>query len=139
MYERVHMVWDLYDGVRSGLAEYCGAPHYFECVFRDGDYTDSFELRPVDPVLLTEATEQWLIYRAWERRFHSGEVLLETHPGHGGIVPRYDELEKSINSRLESIAEQPLIVLADFRVVADQPALPDGCLKEVEVLWTSAA
>jgi hypothetical protein len=108
-------------------------------VFQDGDYTDSFELRPVDAALLAEATEQWLIYRAWERRFHSGEVPLETHPGHGGIVPRYDELERSINARLESIAAQPLVASADFRVVVDQPALPDGCLREVEVLWTSAA
>src|SRR5689334_6536624 len=125
------MVWDLYDGIRSGLAEYRGAPYYFECVFQNDDYTDSFELRPVDATLLAEATEQWLIYRAWERRFHSGEVSLETHPGHGGIVPRYDELERSINARLESIAVKPLIASAQFRVVEGQPALPDGCLKEV--------
>jgi hypothetical protein len=133
------MVWDLYDGIRSGLAEFHGAPHYFECVFQDDNYTDTFELRPIDSLLLAEATEQWSIYRAWERRFHSGEASLDTHPGHGGVVPRYDELERSINARLESLVEHPILASADFRVVSDQPALPDGCLREVEVLWTPAA
>jgi len=139
MYERVHMVWDIYDGVRTGLADFQGAPQYFECIFKDDDYTELFELKPVDSALLAEALEQWAIYRAWERRFHSGETPLETHPGHGGIEPRYDELELSINARLESIAAVPRIARADFRVVADQPPLPDGCLREIEVLWTLAA
>ena len=139
MYERVYMVWDIYDGIRSGLAEFRGVPHYFECVFEDEDYTDSFELRRVDAALLAEATEQWSIYRAWESRFHSGEVPLETHPGHGGLVPRYDDLERSINARLESLTAHSVFASANFRFVESQPALPDGCLREVEVLWTPAA
>jgi hypothetical protein len=139
VFERVHVVWDLYDGVRTGLANFHGAPYYFKCIFKDGDYTESFELQTVDPDLFEEAREQWAIYRAWERRFHGGEVALETHPGHGGFVPRYDELERSIKGRLASILEVPVVARAQFRAVERQPELPDGCLRELEVLWTTAA
>ena len=92
MKERVLMVWDIYDGVRSGVALYRGEPHYFDCEFDDeaGGYTNVFRLWPIDQNLLTQATEQWQIYRSWELRFHSGEVAVETHPGNRGQNARYE-------------------------------------------------
>jgi hypothetical protein len=82
--ERVHMVWDFYDGPRSGLASFRGKPHYFDCEFdrTQDEYSDTYRLWPVDEEFLALATEQWKIYRAWERRFQSGELTVETHPGH---------------------------------------------------------
>lgn len=50
------MVWDLYDGARSGLADLNGAPHYFSCIFND-EYTDEFELSPVSESYLALALE----------------------------------------------------------------------------------
>jgi len=31
--EEVHFVIDYWDGPREGVADYCGTPHYFRCVF----------------------------------------------------------------------------------------------------------
>jgi hypothetical protein len=140
-FERVHMVWDMYDGVRSGIATYRGSPHYFDCAFdRDnGGYTDVYELWPIDEDLLALATEQWQLYRAWERRFHSGEVPVETHPGHRGQNQRYDELQDLIDQRLKIRGAPAHRALARFRACEDQPDLPAGCLREVEVDWTDVA
>ena len=88
-FEPVYMVWDYYDGVRSGLASYGGTPHYFECEFDQahGECSELYQLWPIDHQLPTLATEQWNLYRAWKMRFHLGEVPVKTHPGY-----RYDEL-----------------------------------------------
>lgn len=136
-FERVHMVWDFYDGVRSGIADYRGAPNHFDCAF-DGDkdeYSDVYRLWPVDSELLDLATEQWHRYTAWERRVHSGEVSRETHPGHRGQDPRYDELEDRIDHRLKALGAPVSRALATFRACSDAPELPAGNLRELEVEW----
>ena len=140
MFERVYLVWDIYDGERSGLADYCGSPHYFECVldYEKGGYTDVFEIRPIGADLLQLALEQWAIYRRWEKMFHLGEVPLTTHPGHSGQSSRYDELEKEIEAQLQSLPGPSAKVTGEFRLVEGQPELPAGCLREVEVAWTRA-
>ena len=50
MKDRVLMVWDIYDGVRSGVALYRGELHCFDCQFdrERGGYTDVFLLWPID-------------------------------------------------------------------------------------------
>lgn len=92
MKARVLIIRDCYDGVRSGIALYLGEPHYFDCEFdrEAGDYAGVFRLWPMDPNVLELATEQWQIYRAWEHRFHSGEVPVAAHPGNRGQNSRYD-------------------------------------------------
>jgi len=137
MKERVLMVWDIYDGVRSGVALYRGEPHYFDCEFdrEIGDYTDVFRLWPIGANLLQLAIEQWQIYRAWERRFHSGELTVETHPGHRGQNARYDEIKDHIEAFLESLGEPAHRVTAKFEAREGQPELPHGCLSEMEVAW----
>ena len=46
VFERVLMVWDLYDGPRTGLALYNGAAHYFRCEF-DSKIGMRFEMKGV--------------------------------------------------------------------------------------------
>ena len=106
MAEYVYTVWDLYDGVRSGIADYRGEPHFFESLFSDDDdqCIDEFKLTPIDRRTLELAQEQWAIYRVWEKRFRSGAEPLETHPGHGGVGGR-------------------------FRAREEPSDLPDGCLR----------
>jgi len=137
MKERVLMVWDIYDGVRSGIALYGAEPYYFDCEFDsgEGDYTDVFCLWPMPNELLRLATEQWHIYRAWERKFHSGEVPSGTHPGNRGQSARYDEIEDRINEYLKSLSAPAHRLVAKFEAQEDQPELPRGCLREMEVTW----
>lgn len=136
--EPVLMVWDYYDGVRSGVALYLGEPHYFDCEFdHAAGYTNVFRLWPMNQTLLALATEQWRIYRAWERRFHSGEVSVETHPGNRGQNSRYDEIEDQLDQYFGSLGEPAYRAVADFDARKYQPDLPDGCLKELEVTWSA--
>ncbi len=64
MTEHVYVVWAIYDGVRSGIANYHGKPHYFESSFSDNkdDYINEFKLTPIDHRTLELAQEQWAIY-----------------------------------------------------------------------------
>ncbi len=136
MAEYVYMVWDLYDGVRSGIADYRSKPHFFESLFHDDDdrCIDEFKLTPIDSRTLELAQEQWAIYRAWEKRFHSGAEPLETHPGHGGVDTRYDELEELLRSSIR--ANSPALTVGGrFRAREEQSDLPDGCLRDMEVEW----
>ena len=136
--EPVLMIWDIYDGPRSGLAQFLGVPHYFDCELdRDaGGYTDVYQLWPIDDWLLLIATEQWELYRAWERQFHSGKVTVDTHPGHRGQNARYDELQDQIDQYLQELEKPSHRVRADFRAREEQPELPAGCLLELEVSWS---
>lgn len=137
-FEPVHMVWDIYDGPRSGLASFEGSPYYFKCLFDDaqGGYSDAFQLWPIDQEFQTLATEQWQIYRAWERQFHSGAVMLETHPGNRGQSARYDELDDEIKRRLGSFGAPACEATVNFRARENQPELPYGCLLELEAEWS---
>ena len=36
--------------------------------------------------------EQWVIFVAWNRRYELGEASVESHPGHGGVDPRHDQV-----------------------------------------------
>lgn len=58
-YERVYAVWDLYDGVRTGIADLEGMPHYFASQLDESadDYADSFKLYPERRVHATRSTE----------------------------------------------------------------------------------
>jgi hypothetical protein len=140
VHEIVYMVWDLYDGPRSGIANFDGEPHYFRSISDpSGGYTDSFQLFPVNRALLSLASEQWNIYREWERKFHSGSETPESHPGHGGIHARYDEIEAEIDSALRDLSPRTGVFGAEFRQLVGQPDLPFGCLRELEVQWITRA
>ena len=136
--ERVYMVWDFYDGERSGIADYRGLPHYFECALDgdSGEYAEAYDLWPIDQGLLASAMEQWQLYRAWERRFHFGEVPVETNPGHRGQDHRYDELQHRIDQWMRTRGKPARHALARFLASEAQPELPAGCVREVEVEWT---
>jgi hypothetical protein len=140
-FERVYMIWDFYDGVRSGLAAFRGAPHYFVCEFdslRDG-YTDIYRLWPIDEELLALAAEQWQLFREWERRFHSGEATVQTHPALRGQNVRYGELQDEIDRRLPIRGVPTHRAVGKFRACGEQPSLPRGCLRELEVEWLAVA
>jgi hypothetical protein len=78
-------------------------------------------------------TKQWQIYRAWERRFHSGGLTVETHPGPRGKNARYDEIEDHIEAFLTSLDEPAHRVIAKFEGQENQPERPRGCLRGMEV------
>jgi len=137
------MVWEYYDGPRSGIADFGGEPHYFESGWCDvgdvgDDVDDVFALAPVDAETLALAREQWTIWRAWELAFHSGLVTQETHPGHGGRDARYDELEALLEHRIAVPMNPQVVATASFEADAQGPDLPRGMMRELLVTWGDA-
>lgn len=47
--ERVYAVWDYWDGIRSGFADFRGSPHYFAATWEESsdDHAPVFTLVPV--------------------------------------------------------------------------------------------
>lgn len=92
-FERVYVELEWYDGLREGVADVNGVPHYFQSLHWDqvGD-ADEFSVWPASEDALTLEREQWAIFAKWNQRHEAGAVTLESHPGHGGIDARYDEL-----------------------------------------------
>lgn len=47
--------------------------------------------------------------------YEAGKVGVETHPGHGGVNQRWDELEILLKQKRESIPENATLANAEFR------------------------
>lgn len=140
-FERVYTVWDYHDGVRSGIAEYSGKPHYYHCEWDEGedDYADTFTLTPIDDETLSLALQQWAIWLEWEHKFHRGEVLISTHPGLPGQDQKYAELKAILDRRIPESSAQDKRVRATFRPLTNQSPNPAGASGELEVEWTIIA
>ena len=138
-FELVYTVNDYYDGPRSGIANYCGRPHRYECQFDEAvdDWTDTFVLTPVASDTLALALEQWTIWRRWEALFQSGKVLLDSHPGLGAQDERYDELAEVLKRRLSENSAESVRAKGHFRVRPYQEDTPAGVMRELEVEWGS--
>ncbi|MCX2181021.1 hypothetical protein KV205_10815 [Streptomyces sp. SKN60] len=94
-FERVYAESDWYDGPRAGLADIGGRPHYFRSDEYDhADEADEYRVWPASEAVVGLEREQWAIFARWNERSEAGEVGPESHPGHGGIDARYDELEQ---------------------------------------------
>jgi hypothetical protein len=135
--EIVHMVWEIYDGPRTGISDVHGKPHYFNCIFDKSrcEYSENYEVYQIDPGFLAQAKEQWAIYRAWEAKHHGGQVSTDTHPGHGGLNQRYDELEIEIKNAIPNLKKVGVYNTV-FIAADEQPDLPFGCLPNMEAQWT---
>jgi hypothetical protein len=140
-FEKVHTIRDLYDGVRTGTADFSGAPHYFSSLYDDqaDDYVDHFRLYPVSAQFMEGELCHWAIFRTWEAKFHRGLVPPETHPGHGGIDAHYDELSRWLNEQIKLLDPIPSLHTATFRALPGQEELPVGVLRELEVAWSQAS
>lgn len=140
-FEKVHAVWDFYDGPRSGIADFGGAPHHFVNDFDEDteEYAETFTLRPIDGATMLLVKKQREIWRTWELAFHRGELDKSTHPALPGQNDAYAQLGIEIKTEMDTNTAAPVAATASFRARADQPALPKGVLPDLEVIWTPAS
>lgn len=94
--EKVHVELEWYDGPRFGIADINGIPHRFKSLFDEtnDEYLGIFVVWPIATETLALEIEQWEIFVEWNSRYERGEVSEKSHPGHGRLNPRWDELDK---------------------------------------------
>jgi hypothetical protein len=135
-YELVHTVKDYYDGPRSGIANYTGSPHFYDCIFDEqkDDYTDLFRLTPIAPETFNLAMEDWEIWRRWEIAFHSGKTDLSTHPCLPQDYRRHHEIKPILDRKLVTDPKIAITRVGKFEAIGNA-RLPTSLLRELEVKW----
>ncbi|QNP66157.1 hypothetical protein [Streptomyces genisteinicus] len=124
-FERVHVELEWYDGPRAGLADIGGRPHYFHSDDHAlGHAPDAYEVWPASGAAMELEREQWAIYARWNARREAGEAGPESHPGHGGVDARYDELESALAPH-RRVPEDARRLVAEHRLAAG-PRRRDG-------------
>lgn len=128
-WERVYAVHDWYDGPRSGVADYCGAPHIFKSIFNEAndDWSEYYALAAIDLELLKLVLEDWEIWLRWRAAFHAGTTKIDTHPALPEDRKRHDELKAAIGDRLSIPADTPTRARAVFHNLG--PGTGDGTVK----------
>jgi hypothetical protein len=82
---------------------------------------------------------RWEIFKSWEEKFYNGEEPIGTHPGHGGIVPEFDELTIWLSTQMETLSPIEGIYTANFKALTGQGELPKGMFRKLEVAWQSTS
>lgn len=80
--QRVHAVFDYWDGPRLGVADYQNVPHAFRCIFDENadDWTDTFAVKRLSASEFAACVRSWQIWLRWEAAFKAGRTTVATHP-----------------------------------------------------------
>lgn len=137
-FEPVHVVRDAYDGVLQGMADLHGRPHRFRRRFDiPGDeYSDVFELVPLDEAVVELELERWHIWLRWKAALQRGEIGLETHPVLPSERQRHQALLSGPHPGLMKTAVGPVVFArGEFRT--RQGGAPRGGPNfDLEVRWS---
>lgn len=138
-YEAVFTVGDYYDGPRSGVANFHGMPHFYECIFDQvGDnYSNSYLLIALSQEAFNAAIENWQIFLRWRAAFDLGKASRETHPTLPEDRNRYEETKQLVDQALASGRGKATRVTGEFRVAGDKK-LPRDVLSPWQVKWTKS-
>ena len=105
-FERVYVELECYDGPRAGIADIHGVPHRFKSNFDENDGASldgTFSVFAIDIDVLKLEQEQWRLFVTWNRRYERGEEVDSRHPGHGGVDPHWDELDRLLDESRSSM------------------------------------
>ena len=135
-FELVFTVEDSYDGPRKGIANYQSKPHLYDCMFdeKKQNYSDRYQLTPLDEKSFDLALEAWNIWRRWEMAFSQGETTLDTHPALPHEGERYSQLQKILEPLLVTDVRKAIVRTGYFEA-RQGPALPKGVTAPLQVKW----
>ena len=96
--EHVHIENEWYDGPVAGVADIGGQPHRFMLMHDESsDASDGiYQVWPIDAAELALEQEQWALFVQWHERYEAGLADTSSHPGHGGVDTRWDELQTAL-------------------------------------------
>lgn len=136
--EIVYTTTSYYDGIRSGIADYLGAPHVFESLFDEDDENDvssGFLLQPIDEQTFRLAMEDWAIWTRWEHAFRAGRTPSATHPALPEDRSRHTELAEILGPRLTIAPDTAIHARGRFEVRQAGQAPISSSFRHV-VYWT---
>lgn len=101
--EIVYTMTDYYDGPRTGIANFQGQPHIYQCLFDEiiDNYSDIYLLQPIDEETFKLALEDWAIWLRWEVAYAAGQSTIDTHPALPEDRVRSIELQKILKECLQ--------------------------------------
>jgi len=136
-FEDVFTETDYYDGPRKGVANFCGSPHFYDCVFSDKrqDYTNHYRLTRVSADTFQLALEDWAIWLRWEKAFKAGQTTLETHPALPQEAARHIEIDRILAVQLRTDMESSTTRSAKF-LILNPPEERDGFMINLRVQWS---
>jgi hypothetical protein len=136
-YEVVFTVRHYHDGPRSGVANFHGLPHFYECVFDEqtDDYSNLYLLTKLSQEAFDAAIENWEIFLRWRAAFDLGKVSRETHPALPQDKNHYDENRRLLDQALASGRSLAKQVSGEFEVVGNPPP-PRDVLTPWQVKWS---
>lgn len=132
--ERVYVENEWYDGPKAGIADIGGVPHRFVATFEEtrDDYSDIFLVWSVDKAELDLEIEQWALFVEWNTRYEAGAAGTDTHPGHGGISARWDEIQTLLHRARTEVPSTARYALAQTSWTEQEGRYaqygPDYCL-----------
>jgi hypothetical protein len=135
-YEAVFTIDDYRDGPRSGVANFHGAPHFYECIFDEqaDDYSNSYLLIPLSQEAFQAAIESWQIFLRWRTAHDLGKASDETHPALPEDKNRDNETKQLLNQAIASGRPNATRATAEFAPVGDHKLLRD-VLSPWQVKW----
>jgi len=136
-YERVFTVTDYFDGPRQGIANFQGQPHFYECIFDEvvDEYSDSYQLTPINGAIFDLAKEDWAIWQRWELAFHTGKATIESHPALPQDRARHEEIRTIVDPALKTDGNHCIIRAGLFETIGPSE-LPKGVQRPLQVRWT---
>ena len=122
-FEPILVVLEFWDRPRSGIAEFRGVPHFFECEFDTvaDEFSDIHTLRPVDQETISLAYEKDRITKAWWAAHRRGEVPFSSKPDLPGQNARHAELETTIKARISRLSPPIARAHGTFRIEPNHP------------------
>jgi len=101
--EKVYTVENYYDEPRSGIANFEGKPHVYECTFDylEEEYSNRFKLMEVSNETLQLALKAWHLWIKWDNKPDKSKVELDSHPVLPKDKNKHIELSKELNKRLK--------------------------------------
>jgi hypothetical protein len=142
-YEKIYAVFDYYDGIRTGIADFKGAHHYYERPFDEarGDWADYFLLKPIDEETFRLALEDWAIWQRWYAACQARETTVDTHPALPEDRARHEEIQAILKRRLVVNPATDVKAQGDVRRVDEgrYPAHGTNPFARLRIKWREVA
>ena len=128
--EPVHAVFDYFDGVREGVADFNGRPHAIRREFDTvaGDWTNFYRVKPLNDHEFSVVMTDWAIWNRWLEAYRAGAASLETHPALPEDAETHRQITPTVNAAMAIDDENSKIAWAIFETRMP----PDG---EGNVTW----